>query len=152
MASPIREAREDDGFEGHVLVTVSPSTTRGPPRRRAPPPPSRLETGHRPSRSAPEPPDTAQAAPLPSPAAAQKLRDDVERLRDQCDTLAKQGGLLKNRPPASWQCHMCTFRNHPLLDKCEQCDMPRVFVVRASDGITVRLMPGRRKIVRSWVL
>ncbi|KAI8439682.1 hypothetical protein MSG28_013376 [Choristoneura fumiferana] len=32
------------------------------------------------------------------------------------------------RPPASWQCHMCTFRNHPLLDKCEQCDMPRVFV------------------------
>ncbi|KAI8439674.1 hypothetical protein MSG28_013373 [Choristoneura fumiferana] len=173
MASPIREAREDDGFEGHVLVTVSPSTTRGPPRRRAPPPPSRLETGHRPSRSAPEPPDTAQAAPLPSPAAAQKLRDDVERLRDQCDTLAKQGGLRefilclsrgfitpgkakppkpKKRPPASWQCHMCTFRNHPLLDKCEQCDMPRVFVVRASDGITVRLMPGRRKIVRSWVL
>ncbi|XP_073961361.1 uncharacterized protein [Choristoneura fumiferana] len=186
MASPIREPREDDGFEGHVLVTVSPSTTRGPPRRRAPPPPappSRLETGHRPSRSAPEPPDTAQerslierqkerlgrlaralaqergrlaqisrethilAAPLPSPAAAQKLRDDVERLRDQCDTLAKRlemGGNTNyeqedtdnfynniytgQRPPASWQCHMCTFRNHPLLDKCEQCDMPRVFV------------------------
>lgn len=32
------------------------------------------------------------------------------------------------RQPASWQCHMCTFRNHPLLDKCEECDMPRIFV------------------------
>lgn len=32
------------------------------------------------------------------------------------------------RPSASWQCHMCTFRNHPLLDKCEECDMPRIFV------------------------
>ncbi|VVC88595.1 unnamed protein product [Leptidea sinapis] len=48
------------------------------------------------------------------------------------------------RPPSSWQCHMCTFRNHPLLDKCEECDMPRIFVVRSPDGITVRLMPGRR--------
>lgn len=58
MASPVRDTREDDGgFEGHVTVTVSPSTTR-PPRRRAPPPPthpSRIESP-RPSRAAPEPP------------------------------------------------------------------------------------------------
>lgn len=25
-----------------------------------------------------------------------------------------------------WNCHMCTFQNHPLLDKCEQCEMPRI--------------------------
>ncbi|XP_059607977.1 uncharacterized protein LOC132255829 [Phlebotomus argentipes] len=24
-----------------------------------------------------------------------------------------------------WTCCMCTFANHPLLDNCEQCDMPR---------------------------
>lgn len=23
-----------------------------------------------------------------------------------------------------WFCNMCTFQNHPLLNKCEQCDMP----------------------------
>lgn len=26
----------------------------------------------------------------------------------------------------SWTCHVCTFRNHPLLKQCEQCDMPRI--------------------------
>lgn len=58
MASPVRDSRDDDGgFEGHVTVTVSPSTAR-PPRRRAPPPPqqpSRIDSP-RPSRTAPEPP------------------------------------------------------------------------------------------------
>lgn len=29
---------------------------------------------------------------------------------------------------STWQCHMCTFRNHPLLNKCEECDMPRILV------------------------
>lgn len=55
MASPVRDS-QDDGFEGHVTVTVSPSTGR-PPRRRAPPPPqpSRIDSP-RPSRAAPEPP------------------------------------------------------------------------------------------------
>lgn len=23
-----------------------------------------------------------------------------------------------------WTCNMCTFQNHPLLNKCEQCEMP----------------------------
>lgn len=64
MASPVRESRggeDEGGFEGHVTVTVSPSTAR-PPRRRAPPPPpqpSRIETP-RPARAAPEPPGSAQ--------------------------------------------------------------------------------------------
>lgn len=25
---------------------------------------------------------------------------------------------------SGWICNMCTFQNHPLLNKCEQCDMP----------------------------
>ncbi|CAH0588893.1 unnamed protein product [Chrysodeixis includens] len=182
MASPVRDTREEDGgFEGHVTVTVSPSTAR-PPRRRAPPPPltpSRLDSP-RPTRIAPEPPMStidralierqkerlerlamalaqekgrlAQltketrilAGPSPTMSATQRLRDDVERLRNQCGTLAKRlemtghepddsGNFYSNiytgqRPSSSWQCHMCTFRNHPLLDKCEECDMPRIFV------------------------
>lgn len=27
----------------------------------------------------------------------------------------------------SWVCNLCTFNNHPLMNKCEQCDMPRLF-------------------------
>ncbi|XP_045774394.1 uncharacterized protein LOC123873560 isoform X3 [Maniola jurtina] len=190
MASPVRDTREEEGgFEGHVTVTVSPSTARPQQvRRRAPPPPqsSRIESP-RPMRAAPEPPGQSYdrnlierqkerlarlasalaqekgclaqlnretqvlAAAPPSPSAVQMLRDCVERLRDECDTLAKRlemrgsarvmrvaetddsGNFYSNiytgqRPTASWQCHMCTFRNHPLLDKCEECDMPRIFV------------------------
>jgi hypothetical protein len=26
----------------------------------------------------------------------------------------------------SWICSVCTFQNHPLLDKCEQCEMPNI--------------------------
>lgn len=56
MASPVRETRDDDGgFEGHVTVTVSPSTAR-PPRRPAPPPPRTRIESPRPTRAAPEPP------------------------------------------------------------------------------------------------
>lgn len=182
MASPVRESRDDDGgFEGHVTVTVSPSTARPPRRRAAPPPPqtSRIDSP-RPNRVAPEPPSStldralierqkerlnrlalalnqekgrlAQlaretqvlAGPPPTPSAAQRLREHVQRLRDQCNNLSKKlemggnetddtGNFYSNiytgqRPSSSWQCHMCTFRNHPLLDKCEECDMPRIFV------------------------
>lgn len=60
MASPVRDTREEDGgFEGHVTVTVSPSTARAPVRRAPPPPsqPSRIESPRpAPSRTAPEPP------------------------------------------------------------------------------------------------
>ncbi|KAJ9599457.1 hypothetical protein L9F63_010072, partial [Diploptera punctata] len=27
-----------------------------------------------------------------------------------------------------WTCSQCTFRNHPLLDKCETCEMPRIML------------------------
>ena len=27
-----------------------------------------------------------------------------------------------------WTCTQCTFQNHPLLDKCETCEMPRLLL------------------------
>lgn len=26
----------------------------------------------------------------------------------------------------AWRCELCTFRNHPLLNQCETCLMPRI--------------------------
>lgn len=28
---------------------------------------------------------------------------------------------------AQWSCTACTFLNHPALNRCEQCEMPRHF-------------------------
>ncbi|KAG7210096.1 hypothetical protein KM043_011664 [Ampulex compressa] len=52
--------------------------------------------------------------PLPSQPPAwqpQSIRNDVDR---------------EERDDPSWVCRMCTFDNHPLMNKCEQCDMPRI--------------------------
>ncbi|XP_022916801.2 TGF-beta-activated kinase 1 and MAP3K7-binding protein 2 isoform X2 [Onthophagus taurus] len=38
-----------------------------------------------------------------------------------------------------WSCHMCTFQNHPLLDRCEQCDMPRILHVSAAPGDNIHI-------------
>uniref|UniRef100_A0A1B6CJY8 RanBP2-type domain-containing protein n=3 Tax=Clastoptera arizonana TaxID=38151 RepID=A0A1B6CJY8_9HEMI len=35
-------------------------------------------------------------------------------------------GYATHHEEPNWTCHVCTFRNHPLLDKCEQCEMPRI--------------------------
>ncbi|CAK9833630.1 TGF-beta-activated kinase 1 and MAP3K7-binding protein 2 [Anthophora retusa] len=32
----------------------------------------------------------------------------------------------EERDGPSWVCRMCTFDNHPLMNNCEQCDMPRL--------------------------
>lgn len=33
-----------------------------------------------------------------------------------------------------WSCSMCTFLNYPLLNQCEQCDMPRVQGIRITSS------------------
>lgn len=54
-----------------------------------------------------------------------------------------------------WPCHICTFRNHPLMDKCEQCEMPRILLVSAGPGenIHIRFSPGNTtRVIHSWVV
>lgn len=48
--------------------------------------------------------------------------------------------VAENDNEPHWQCHLCTFRNHPLMNKCEQCEMPRVLlgnIVNAGDNTAV---------------
>ncbi|XP_044253594.1 TGF-beta-activated kinase 1 and MAP3K7-binding protein 2 isoform X2 [Tribolium madens] len=54
-----------------------------------------------------------------------------------------------------WNCHLCTFLNHPDLDKCEQCEMARILHVSAApgDNIHIHVTPRlSRRVVHSWVL
>ncbi|XP_026473384.1 TGF-beta-activated kinase 1 and MAP3K7-binding protein 2 isoform X2 [Ctenocephalides felis] len=50
-----------------------------------------------------------------------------------------------------WTCHLCTFRNHPLLNKCEQCEMPCILRVTAGEDIHIHVTPGH-DFIRSWVV
>lgn len=55
-----------------------------------------------------QPPPLPAQPPVWQP---ESLRNDVDR---------------EERDGPSWVCRMCTFDNHPLMNKCEQCDMPRL--------------------------
>ncbi|XP_018306842.1 TGF-beta-activated kinase 1 and MAP3K7-binding protein 2 isoform X2 [Mycetomoellerius zeteki] len=65
----------------------------------------------------------------------------------------------EERDEPSWVCTMCTFDNHPLMNKCEECDMPRL-LNRSSAGETqdihIRVTHHHnfspRHIVHSWVV
>ncbi|BES88183.1 ZnF_RBZ [Nesidiocoris tenuis] len=40
--------------------------------------------------------------------------------------LFANGGERISLGTEAWRCEMCTFRNHPLLNQCETCSMPRI--------------------------
>lgn len=42
--------------------------------------------------------------------------------------------LVDDDSERDWSCSMCTFLNHPLLNQCEQCDMPRVQGIRITSS------------------
>ncbi|KAJ3617601.1 hypothetical protein MTP99_007308 [Tenebrio molitor] len=64
-------------------------------------------------------------------------------------------GAFQDNEGPKWNCHLCTFLNHPDLDKCEQCEMPRILHVSAApgDNIHIHVTPRlSRRVVHSWVL
>ncbi|XP_066597356.1 TGF-beta-activated kinase 1 and MAP3K7-binding protein 2 isoform X2 [Prorops nasuta] len=67
--------------------------------------------------------------------------------------------LVEEREEPSWVCRMCTFDNHPLLNKCEQCDMPRFYDhgnAGETQDIHIRVTHHHnfspRRTVHSWVV
>lgn len=56
---------------------------------------------------------------------------------EQPTTIANDNDRDERDEP-SWVCTMCTFDNHPLMNKCEECDMPRLLNRGGNAGISSR--------------
>lgn len=78
----------------------------------------------------PRPPRPPPPRPFISPTAAtptSSIHNSASSTGDTITSIAYDDGANNDdcvsggRP---WCCNMCTFQNHPLLNKCEQCEMP----------------------------
>ncbi|XP_059535687.1 TGF-beta-activated kinase 1 and MAP3K7-binding protein 3 isoform X3 [Myotis daubentonii] len=82
--------------------------------------------------------------PIPTPEEMTRLRSMNRQLQINVDCTLKEVDLLQSREHlpgskhnpqtqprdedyegAPWNCDSCTFLNHPALNRCEQCEMPR---------------------------
>lgn len=61
----------------------------------------------------------------------QNETDNDNRIEADDDGGGGVGGPSGSQP---WFCNMCTFQNHPLLNKCEQCEMPLLTTSGTSDS------------------
>ncbi|KAL1465461.1 hypothetical protein WDU94_005033 [Cyamophila willieti] len=76
-----------------------------------------------------------QKVPSRSPRIS-KLRLEIKTLHEECARMTKaveispeNTGTDEPGDSPGWKCDMCTLINHPLLPKCEACDLPRVNVL-----------------------
>ena len=61
-------------------------------------------------------------------------RHDVARRPTPSNEAVSSGGLVEEK---QWSCSECTFLNHPALQTCEECDMPRIVLgTREADDLT----------------
>lgn len=65
---------------------------------------------------------------------ARKLSEEICVLRSECSKLCYElespDEMGESVDELCWCCHLCTFRNHHLLNQCESCSMPRVTLGR----------------------
>ncbi|XP_028299580.1 TGF-beta-activated kinase 1 and MAP3K7-binding protein 3 [Gouania willdenowi] len=61
-----------------------------------------------------------------------QLQIDIDCTLKETDVLQSRDGDQSSRPQrdedfegAQWNCENCTFLNHPALNRCEECEMPR---------------------------
>lgn len=105
-------------LQQHISSNNSSSSTRSPKR---PPLPAALRTVTSPQRALQMPAFTSlqhlnlQQNPSSSPTMGYNP-SDFHSVHSCNDT---------NNDNIPWICSVCTFQNHPLLNKCEQCEQPR---------------------------
>ncbi|KAL0275336.1 UNVERIFIED_CONTAM: hypothetical protein PYX00_003215 [Menopon gallinae] len=105
----------------------------------------------------------AAIAQRPNPQILPQLKADILRLRAECERLTTAVDMYSDNQSnlplgetneefyrniytgqrfqreGSWSCQLCTFRNHPLLSICEECEMPRLSLGTAVEDVTSRL-------------
>ncbi|CAH1998306.1 unnamed protein product [Acanthoscelides obtectus] len=89
------------------------------------------------------------------PAQQQQLHLPMNRRRLQYQPPAPPQSDFNDEEGPKWNCAVCTFLNHPDLNLCEQCSMPRILHVSAApgDNIHIHVTPRiTRRITHSWVL
>lgn len=90
---------------------------------------------------------TAQVRPRAPPALpvmekVQRLRTEIQTLQEVCTRMTNEVDAKSpdSRPAEGssaepgWTCQTCTFRNHYLLEVCEECDVPRIRLGSESAG------------------
>jgi len=73
---------------------------------------------------------------LPSNLQPPRLPSQPPAWRPEQPTTAASDNDREERDEPSWVCNMCTFDNHPLMNKCEECDMPRLLNRGGNAGIS----------------
>lgn len=78
---------------------------------------------------------TGQSLPMRMPnSQPPRLPSQPPAWRPEHSTISDNDRDERDEP--SWVCTMCTFDNHPLMNKCEECDMPRLLNRGNSAGIS----------------
>ncbi|XP_077977215.1 TGF-beta-activated kinase 1 and MAP3K7-binding protein 3-like [Glandiceps talaboti] len=77
----------------------------------------------------PKPPDNSSMPPTPPQAPPTPTSSHCPGAgagAGAASTTVGEVGVLDSEEGQQWSCVHCTFLNHPALDKCECCEMPRV--------------------------
>lgn len=111
----------------HISGTATSIGGRLTPKPPRPPIPSALRTVTSPQRSQHMPPLYPPIQPTfgynsQSSSFFENENDDFGRINSS--NMMNNNMDCNNMQP--WTCSACTFHNHPLLNKCEQCEQPRI--------------------------
>ncbi len=68
-------------------------------------------------------------------------RHDMARRPTPSNEAVSSGGLVEEK---QWSCSECTFLNHPALQTCEECDMPRIVIGTTAADIAATTVERRQ--------
>jgi hypothetical protein len=122
------EGQSNDNSRDHLLVSA-PRSPVTPSRQYRPPPP--IPSALR-CLSLQQSPYHTRLSPLEAsrpqcpPSYSEVMRESRTPITNSLPNLVANDDVSEG----AWACSLCTFLNYPLLNSCEQCDMPRVQGIR----------------------
>lgn len=114
-------------------VISAPRSPATPSRQYRPPPPIpsalrclSLQQSPYHTRLSPVEARRLQFPPAQPPSYSEVMRESRMPVTNSLPNLTNNDDVSEG----AWACSLCTFLNYPLLNSCEQCDMPRVQGIR----------------------